>query len=201
MYTFTIRGDQVAGIPIRRGEQGPGFYLDNVVIPVKGVLEQPFPEGSEDVREMAVAELVDGEQSLFFRKAKDRVINDIRRGRVANALVHVPYEGKLYSAMFGEKVITGPHGARVVRDYLNIEDAEGLSIIDLGSDGILANMTPNSSFRIHKDDKHTNLVVSWTGKELKVFKPKQAGGGTSRNRRRNRRRNEAFGKLGDLFSS
>lgn len=103
------------------------------------------------------------------------------------ALIHVcvpPYPGgrvRFRSTMFVEKVVEGRFCSHIEREYLWLDEGEGLEVVAMRKDEqeALIKFLPNAALRVEHEDEFVPpgespvLVLTWTGKVLRVFRPQR----------------------------
>lgn len=110
-----------------------------------------------------------------------------KRVSYGEALVHVcvpPYPGgrvRFRSTMFVEKEVEGRHCSHIEREYLWLDEGEGLEVVAMRKDEqeALIKFLPHAALRVEHEDEFVPpgespvLIVTWSGKELRVFRPQR----------------------------
>ena len=173
---------------IEHGEEGPAVYMEDHILPVSKSLGAPFLERVPlQALPLGAANVNVGETTRLFQASRDE-LERVRRGSYyGSALVHVcpprrtECPVQFLASCYGEKVVSYRSGPRVERDYLPLGDAGGVRALVMSDDSqeALIEMLPGSSFRLQRDEHRVEdgespvLVVSWSGKELRVFRPRR----------------------------
>ncbi len=179
---------------VTHGDEGPGVYLRDCMIPVEPVLANFFKEDVAYLPLPAARISVDPEKPLcFLRDSRSNIDRINNRNYYGECAVHVCFpagDHTLHAASFGERLEKGHFGDKVVRDFLPIDDAEGIEILAQSEDKqeFLLRMMPGASFRLHRalKGKQSSVVISWSGRQLKAFSPgfKKTREPRQRNRRK-----------------
>jgi hypothetical protein len=179
---------------VTQGEKGPGLYMRDKFIPVEPALAAAF--GGEVTSLPLLAARLDntGSTPVLRRDTRGNIEKSRKRDYYGDCLVYVSFqEGthQLLSSCFGETLKEGHFGSRVVREYLPLEDSEGVEAVALSQDRqeALLCLKPAASFRIHRTvrGKETVVVVSWNGRRLRAHIPRFHEMREPRKRNRNRK--------------
>jgi len=208
MSEWPDRGPSVpdSSLYVSLGSEGPGVYLTDHFLPVSKALAAPFLEaegvGAEQERlPLIVANINEGvgdTPTRIFQAARQE-LEQVREGSYYGpCLVYVCLPRlkdcpiQFLAGVYGEKVVTYRSGQRVEREYLPIEDAGGVRVLVWSEDhqDALIEMLPGAGIRLHRDEhflpdrESPVLVVSWSGKELRVFRPTKFKDGRARQQQR-----------------
>lgn len=173
-------------IHITQGEEGPGLYVDEYFIPVSKALASPFEQQVPLTSlPLPLANLNEGEPCRLFQASRDE-LERLKEGRYyGKALAHIclpKLDGvpvRYFCSTWEDLVIPYATCPRVDRKYHGFDQVVGVRTIIESEDGEerLVEMTPGSSFRLHRDEhlvppgESPVLVVSWNGKTPRVFRP------------------------------
>lgn len=177
-------------IPLSKGlvedMKGPGPH-PLLVVGLTPAPEPPPPIEGEPPRPLLpLSTPPPPERKLIRPKAGE--LERAREGRdYGPALVHVrvpPYPGgrlRFRSTMFVEKVVPGNHCEHIEREYLWLHEGEGLRVVAMRGDEqeALIEFLPNAALRVEHEDAFVPpgespvLIITWSGKELRVFRPQK----------------------------
>ena len=192
MIAFRICGEDDELLRVEQGEHGPGLYLRDCVVPLSPLLSEPFKvcQFTTLWQNGGVLRVKDGEPLVLgpssLRESRRLLGSSTGNARYwGPALLHVclPHrrEGKvtLWASSYGEAVVSSKSGRRVIREYLPLEDAGGITIRARSEDEeeALLEVLPGACFRIERElegtlpEESPILVVSWTGTTLRISRP------------------------------
>jgi hypothetical protein len=181
--------------------QQPVLRVGGFNLPVSKSLAAPFEQAAPLVSLpiLAAGLSTDDPRRLTrpSRREVEYINNDAYYGP---ALVHtcIPaYPGgrvRLRATCFGEREVEGRHCAHVEREYLPLTDAGGLVVHHEEGGEALLEMLPASAFRVEHEEPFVPqgespvLVVAWSGRELRVFRPQKFKGNGPKRRQYKRPR-------------